>query len=165
RGRDPDLRPAVDRERGREPAGDQPAGDDVPRVRDVALLGVRRVRGGVLRRLRPRGTARLPGVGTDDRHEARRALRGHVLEGVRSSGRHHGGRGDARRHGLGAGDLGMSAIATGQTTTTSSASRRFDPARLATGIVLGAWAFLFWFVLVSGRTSLYLSTRTRWLVP
>ena len=28
-----------------------------------------------------------------------------------------------------------------------------------------AWAGLFWFLFVTGRTSLYLSTRTSWLVP
>ena len=32
-------------------------------------------------------------------------------------------------------------------------------------MVLGAWAGLFWFLLVSGRWSLYLSTRTLWVVP
>jgi uncharacterized repeat protein (TIGR03943 family) len=31
--------------------------------------------------------------------------------------------------------------------------------------VLSAWAGLFWFLLVTGRTSLYLSTRTAWLIP
>jgi putative membrane protein len=42
---------------------------------------------------------------------------------------------------------------------------RWSAVRAATGIVLSAWAGLFWFLLLSGRTSLYLSTRTRWLVP
>ncbi|MEP7059637.1 MAG: TIGR03943 family protein [Actinomycetota bacterium] len=37
--------------------------------------------------------------------------------------------------------------------------------RLLAGAVLAAWAALFWFVLLSGRTGLYLSTRTAWLVP
>jgi uncharacterized repeat protein (TIGR03943 family) len=32
-------------------------------------------------------------------------------------------------------------------------------------VVLGAWAFLFWFLLISGRDALYLSTRTDWVVP
>ena len=59
----------------------------------------------------------------------------------------------------------MSAITTGTAITRTSAARRFDPGRLATGVVLAAWASLFWFVLISGRTSLYLSSRTRWLVP
>ena len=31
--------------------------------------------------------------------------------------------------------------------------------------VLGAWAGLFWFIWSAGRTTLYLSTRTAWLVP
>jgi putative membrane protein len=31
--------------------------------------------------------------------------------------------------------------------------------------VLATWAALFWFLLGTGRTSLYLSTRTAWLVP
>ena len=44
-------------------------------------------------------------------------------------------------------------------------SVRWSPSRVATGIVLGAWAALFWFLLVSGRWSLYLSTRTFWVVP
>jgi uncharacterized repeat protein (TIGR03943 family) len=43
--------------------------------------------------------------------------------------------------------------------------RRFSAIRVATGIVLGAWAGLFWFLLASDRTSLYLSGRTAWLVP
>jgi uncharacterized repeat protein (TIGR03943 family) len=31
--------------------------------------------------------------------------------------------------------------------------------------VLGAWAVLFWFLLITGRDALYLSTRTSWVVP
>lgn len=42
---------------------------------------------------------------------------------------------------------------------------RWSPARLVVGLVLGGWAFLFWFLLATGRTGLYLSTRTAWLVP
>ena len=30
---------------------------------------------------------------------------------------------------------------------------------------MGAWAGLFWFLWLAGRTSLYLSSRTAWLVP
>ena len=33
------------------------------------------------------------------------------------------------------------------------------------GLLLGGWAGLFWFLLASGRWSLYLSARTSWLVP
>jgi uncharacterized repeat protein (TIGR03943 family) len=32
-------------------------------------------------------------------------------------------------------------------------------------VVLGAWAFLFWFLWLSGRDALYLSSRTDWVVP
>ena len=42
---------------------------------------------------------------------------------------------------------------------------RWSPSRVATGVVLAAWAAFFWFLLVSGRWSLYLSTRTFWVVP
>jgi uncharacterized repeat protein (TIGR03943 family) len=37
--------------------------------------------------------------------------------------------------------------------------------RVAGTVVLGAWAALFWFLLVSGRDVFYLSTRTAWVVP
>lgn len=43
--------------------------------------------------------------------------------------------------------------------------RRWSPARLLAFVVLAAWGTLFWFVLLSGRSSLYLSNRTRWLIP
>ena len=43
--------------------------------------------------------------------------------------------------------------------------RRWSPSRVAGAAVLGAWAFLFWFLLFSGRDALYLSTRTNWVVP
>ena len=42
---------------------------------------------------------------------------------------------------------------------------RWSPLRLGTGLVLAAWAGLFWFVLLADRTSLFLSSRTAWLVP
>jgi putative membrane protein len=40
-----------------------------------------------------------------------------------------------------------------------------SPLRLLGVLALGAWASLFWFLLLSGRTSLYLSARTAWVVP
>jgi uncharacterized repeat protein (TIGR03943 family) len=46
-----------------------------------------------------------------------------------------------------------------------SGEHRFSGSRVATGLVLGAWAGAFWFLLLTGRTSLYLSPRTAWLVP
>lgn len=42
---------------------------------------------------------------------------------------------------------------------------RWSAARLAGTAVLGAWALLFWFLWVTGRDALYLSTRTDWVVP
>jgi uncharacterized repeat protein (TIGR03943 family) len=42
---------------------------------------------------------------------------------------------------------------------------RWSGVRVGTGLVLAAWAILFWFLLVTGRTTLYLSPRTAWLVP
>lgn len=46
-----------------------------------------------------------------------------------------------------------------------SVSPRWSAGRVAVGLVLAAWAGLFWFLLATGRWSLYLSTRTWWLVP
>ena len=42
---------------------------------------------------------------------------------------------------------------------------RWSPVRVATALALGAWAALFCTLLVTGRTYLYLSSRTAWLVP
>ena len=42
---------------------------------------------------------------------------------------------------------------------------RWSPVRVATGLALAAWGALFWTLLVTGRTYLYLSSRTAWLVP
>ena len=42
---------------------------------------------------------------------------------------------------------------------------RWSATRLASGLVLGAWAALFWTLWLTDRTSLYLSSRTAWLVP
>jgi uncharacterized repeat protein (TIGR03943 family) len=47
----------------------------------------------------------------------------------------------------------------------TGATRTWSPLRLATAAVLAAWAALFWFLLISGRTSLFLSPRTAWVVP
>lgn len=43
--------------------------------------------------------------------------------------------------------------------------KRWSRARLVAAAVLAAWAALFWFVWLSGRTDLYLSVRTAWLIP
>lgn len=43
--------------------------------------------------------------------------------------------------------------------------RHWSAARLASAAVMGAWAALFWWLLFSGRSLLYLSDRTDWVVP
>jgi uncharacterized repeat protein (TIGR03943 family) len=43
--------------------------------------------------------------------------------------------------------------------------RIWSQARLAGGLVLAAWASLFWFLILSGRVNLYLSARTAWIAP
>ena len=40
-----------------------------------------------------------------------------------------------------------------------------SPARALGAVTLAAWCGLFWFLLLSGRTALYLSSRTAWVVP
>ncbi len=42
---------------------------------------------------------------------------------------------------------------------------RWSSRRLLAAAVMSAWAALFWFLLLSGRSLLYLSTRTDWVVP
>ena len=49
--------------------------------------------------------------------------------------------------------------------TATEPTKRWSPSRLAGAAVLGAWAVLFWWLLLSGRENFYLSTRTRWVVP
>ncbi|MGZ4148788.1 MAG: TIGR03943 family putative permease subunit [Actinomycetota bacterium] len=56
----------------------------------------------------------------------------------------------------------MSAAAT---VTERAEPLHWSPMRVATGLVVATWASLFWFLMLTGRTSLYLSTRTSWLVP
>ncbi|MDP9223899.1 MAG: TIGR03943 family protein [Actinomycetota bacterium] len=45
------------------------------------------------------------------------------------------------------------------------ARRMWSPGRVAGAVVLAGWASLFWFLIFSGRESLYLGARTRWLIP
>lgn len=47
----------------------------------------------------------------------------------------------------------------------SPSTRAWSPARLGGGLVLAAWATMFWWLLPTGRVNLYLSTRTSWVVP
>jgi uncharacterized repeat protein (TIGR03943 family) len=43
--------------------------------------------------------------------------------------------------------------------------RAWSPAHVVGIVVLGAWAGTFWWLLATERTSLYLSSRTAWVVP
>ena len=43
--------------------------------------------------------------------------------------------------------------------------RRWSLVRLAGGVVLAAWAAMFWWLQITGRVNLYLSTKTSWVVP
>ena len=45
------------------------------------------------------------------------------------------------------------------------AARSVSPSRVLECVALGSWAAGFWFLLATDRTSLYLSTRTAWVVP
>jgi uncharacterized repeat protein (TIGR03943 family) len=40
-----------------------------------------------------------------------------------------------------------------------------SPSRVTNAVVVGAWAALFWFIWLSGRTPLFLGVRTQWVVP
>lgn len=43
--------------------------------------------------------------------------------------------------------------------------KSWSPARVGAGLVLAAWAGMFWTLLATGRIHLYLSTRTSWVAP
>jgi uncharacterized repeat protein (TIGR03943 family) len=62
-------------------------------------------------------------------------------------------------------DVSLPIAPPGATPAHGSAPKRVSPARLAGALGIGVWAGLFWFVLFSGRTALYLGSRTRWVVP
>jgi uncharacterized repeat protein (TIGR03943 family) len=44
-------------------------------------------------------------------------------------------------------------------------SPRLCPSRVLSALMVAGWAALFWFVWLSGRSLLYLSDRTAWLIP
>lgn len=48
---------------------------------------------------------------------------------------------------------------------TGARHRTLSPARVLGTFALAAWAGLFWFLLATDRTALYLSSRTDWVVP
>ena len=43
--------------------------------------------------------------------------------------------------------------------------KSWSPVRVLSALALATWAGLFWFLLLTDRTSLYLSSRTAWVVP
>ena len=49
--------------------------------------------------------------------------------------------------------------------TRERTARSISPSRVLDCLALGSWAAVFWFLLITDRTSLYLSTRTAWVVP
>src|SRR2546426_1533780 len=170
RGDGPDVPARLLRVESRRDAGPRHRGDDGPGHRALALLGIRRVRGGVVRAVRPGRAARVPRVRPDDRPEARRAVRRHVPQGVPADARGGGVRHNARRRDVGVGGGGMKdSVAVRRTAHARShggtSARAWSPGRVAGGLVLAAWAALFWFLLLTGRDALYLSTRTSWVVP
>jgi uncharacterized repeat protein (TIGR03943 family) len=60
----------------------------------------------------------------------------------------------------------MSSVGTAERLRTRErAARSVSPARVLDCLALGSWAAGFWFLLITDRTSLYLSTRTAWVVP
>src|SRR5881396_1745977 len=170
RGDGPDVPARLLRVEGRRDTGPRHRGDDGPGHRALALLGIRRVRRGVVRAVRDGRAARVPRIRPDDRPEARRAVRRHVPQGVPADARGGGVRHNARRRDVGVGGGGMKdSVAVRRTAHARShggaSPRAWSPGRVAGGLVLAAWAALFWFLLLTGRDALYLSTRTSWVVP
>ena len=110
----------------------------------------------------------VPGLRADGRPQARRALRRNVLARRHAHHRHRGGRDDPRRCDVaeGAGRMSDTITLSELREPVSGGERRFwSRARVGGGLVLGAWAGMFWFLLLTGRINLYLSTRTQWVVP
>lgn len=56
-------------------------------------------------------------------------------------------------------------MTTAQATLEREGARHWSAAKLASAVAMAAWAALFWWLLVSGRSFLYLSDRTDWVVP
>ncbi len=56
-------------------------------------------------------------------------------------------------------------MTTAQTTLEPARTRHWSAAKLASAAAMAAWAALFWWLLLSGRSFLYLSDRTDWVVP
>src|SRR5207245_10152596 len=87
----------------------------------------------------------------------------------RRHARGHCGRRDLRRRDVDPGGLGMSRTlfdpARSDAIAKSHERLPWSPSRVAGALLLAAWAGMFWFLFLSGRVNLYLSTRTSWVVP
>src|ERR671918_564763 len=138
--------------RGGHHAGARRRGADGPRGGAIALFRIRRVRGRLVRPVRHGLAAGVPRGRADDRREAGRAVRRYLRPRVRPDRDHRGLRGHAGGLAMDPGGVRMK-------------GPRLSPLRVAAGVALAAWAAVFWFLLLSGRTSLYLSSRTAWVVP
>jgi putative membrane protein len=62
-------------------------------------------------------------------------------------------------------NLGIGVRTPTEPTEPAPGRRAWSQSRLAGGLVLSAWAAMFWFLYLTGRVNLYLSTRTSWVVP
>ncbi|HYP23864.1 MAG TPA: TIGR03943 family protein [Actinomycetota bacterium] len=56
-------------------------------------------------------------------------------------------------------------MTTAEATLERERARHWSAVKLASAAAMAAWAALFWWLLVSGRSFLYLSDRTDWVVP
>ena len=56
-------------------------------------------------------------------------------------------------------------MTTAEATLETSGARHWSAAKLASAAAMAAWGALFWWLLLSGRSFLYLSDRTDWVVP
>lgn len=56
-------------------------------------------------------------------------------------------------------------MTTAEATLDSTRERHWSVAKLASAAAMAAWGALFWWLLLSGRSFLYLSDRTDWVVP
>jgi putative membrane protein len=62
-------------------------------------------------------------------------------------------------------DRGAVRMTTTPTALERGPARHWSAAKLASAAAMAAWCALFWWLLASGRTFLYLSDRTDWVVP
>src|SRR5439155_4763113 len=111
----------------------------------VPLLRVRRVRRVVVRAVRARRAARVPGVRAVVQPEARRPVRGHLLPGVRADRVRPGGGRRPGRCAVGGGVRAMIAVPHDPT------RRGWSVPRLASAVVLAAWATLLWWLVACRR--------------